>query len=337
MINSTLPVALTYGIDSRPGTLRTIVLGLQHVLVMFTAMVGSPLIIARSLQLTSSQTALMVSGCMLGCGLGTVLAAMGRGWLGGRLPLVLGVFAVFIGPCISIARTEGLDGLSGAMLLGGLLVAVSSQYLARARALLPPVVLGTVLLVTGASLLRIAAGLLTSGPGRQTGLGLLTLALIVVISSIRGTGRTLAVFIALVSGYAIAALAGLIDFSALADRPIVALPSMLPFGIAIPSGPSLAAVLACYLAASVETAVQAITVASICGVVADRRRIGGAIAADGAGSVCSVLFGGLPLTSYSQTSARSRSPESAAVSWSPRRVPCSWRSRACPAWPWPCR
>jgi xanthine permease XanP len=62
---------LIYGIEDRPGVARTVVLGLQHVLVMFTAMIGSPLAIARALELTQLQTAAMVSACMLGCGVGT--------------------------------------------------------------------------------------------------------------------------------------------------------------------------------------------------------------------------------------------------------------------------
>jgi xanthine permease XanP len=62
---------LIYGIEDRPGVARTVVLGLQHVLVMFTAMIGSPLAIARALELTQLQTGAMVSACMLGCGVGT--------------------------------------------------------------------------------------------------------------------------------------------------------------------------------------------------------------------------------------------------------------------------
>ncbi|MDB5583995.1 MAG: uracil permease, partial [Bradyrhizobium sp.] len=98
MSNPEKPEGLIYGIEDRLGWLRTSVLGLQHVLVMFTAMVGSPLAIARALDLSPLQTSAMVAGCMLGCGVGTALSALGMGPIGGRLPLVLGIFSIFVSP-----------------------------------------------------------------------------------------------------------------------------------------------------------------------------------------------------------------------------------------------
>src|SRR5437867_9527563 len=42
---------LVYQLDDYPGPTKTALFGIQHVLVMFTAMVGGPLIVARLLNL----------------------------------------------------------------------------------------------------------------------------------------------------------------------------------------------------------------------------------------------------------------------------------------------
>jgi uracil-xanthine permease len=291
---------LIYGIDDRPGAARTIVLGLQHVLVMFTAMIGSPLAIARALELGQLQTGAMVSACMLGCGVGTALSAVGIGPIGGRLPLVLGIFSIFISPTIGIAKDSGMASVSGALLIGGFATFLGSPLLGRARALLPAVVVGAILLVTGATLLRIAAGLLLRGSPATIALGLFTLAIIVILGTHGTTLRVIAVFAGFLLAYGIAAAAGMIDFNALEHTSLIAVPAVLPFGVEWPSPAALATMLVCFLAAAVETSVQAVAVARICGVDPTANRIRGAIAADGVGSVASALFGGLPLTSYSQ-------------------------------------
>ena len=291
---------LIYGIEDRVGGLRTSVLGLQHVLVMFTAMVGSPLAIARALDLSQLQTGAMVAGCMLGCGVGTALSAFGMGPIGGRLPLVLGIFSIFISPTILIAQGSGMASVTGALLIGGLIICLASPLLGRARTLLPPIVVGAILLVTGATLLRIAAGLFLRGPPLTIGLGLFTLALIVFLGTRGGTLRVIAVFGGFIVSYAIAAATGMIDFSAFEHTSLIGVPAFLPFGLEWPPPAALATILVCFLVAAVETSVQAVAVARLCGVVPTVQRVRGAVAADGVGSVVSALFGGLPLTSYSQ-------------------------------------
>jgi uracil-xanthine permease len=300
MANPQKNEGLIYGIEDRLGGFRTSVLGLQHVLVMFTAMVGSPLAVARALELGPRQTGAMVAGCMLGCGVGTVLSAFGVGPVGGRLPLVLGIFSIFVSPTIIIAQGSGMASVSGALLIGGLIMFLTSPLLGHARALLPPIVTGTILLVTGATLLRIAAGLLLRGSTATIALGLATLAIIVFLGTRSGALRVISVFGGFVVAYAIAAATGMIDFGALENTSLIAVPAFLPFGLEWPPLAALATILVCFFVAAVETSVQAVAVARLCGVAPTVQRVRGSVAADGVGSVISGLVGGLPLTSYSQ-------------------------------------
>ena len=81
-------VKLELEIDDYPGVTKTALFGLQHVLVMFTAMVGGPLIVARLLDLPPDTRIALITGTMIGCGVGTIISAMGLGFIGPRLPIV---------------------------------------------------------------------------------------------------------------------------------------------------------------------------------------------------------------------------------------------------------
>jgi xanthine/uracil permease len=216
------------------------------------------------------------------------------------LPLVLGIFSIFISPTISVAKHSGMASVSGALLIGGFVIFLLSPILGRARTQLPAVVVGAILLVTGTTLIRIAAGLLLRGSSSTIALGLLTLLITVILGTCGTNLRVIAVFASCLIAYGIAAVAGMIDFNALEHAPLIAVPAILPFGVEWPPPGALATMLVCFFAAAVETSVQAVAVARICGVDPAANRIRGAIAADGIGSLVSALFGGLPLTSYSQ-------------------------------------
>src|SRR5258708_40228325 len=81
-----------YQLEDYPGPLRTALFGIQHVLGMFTAMVGGPLIVARLLGLSAETRITMVTGTMIGCGIATMASALGIGFIGAPLPLSLALF-----------------------------------------------------------------------------------------------------------------------------------------------------------------------------------------------------------------------------------------------------
>ena len=71
-------VKLDYKLNDYPGPVKTALFGIQHVLVMFTAMVGGPLIVARLLNLSDETRIAMVSGTMIGCGIATMISSRPR-------------------------------------------------------------------------------------------------------------------------------------------------------------------------------------------------------------------------------------------------------------------
>src|ERR1700722_335177 len=149
-------LALRYGLEDKPGLVPSVLFGLQHVLVMFTAMIAAPLVIGQLLNLSPELRTTMITGVMLGCGIGTIISALGVFWVGARLPLLLGAYTVYIGPVVAMAKTTGLASATTAMVIGGIVLFVLSPLLGKLGPLFPPVVVGTLLVVTSVPLIRIA-------------------------------------------------------------------------------------------------------------------------------------------------------------------------------------
>lgn len=299
---------LDYQLDDYPGATKTLLFGLQHVLVMFTGMIGAPLLLARLLSLPPDRTGVLVTGSMIGCGIGTLISSLGIGFIGPRLPIVMGIFYVFIGPLTSMTKETSLAAAMSALIIGGGVQLAISPIMGKLHRFFPPVVTGTVLIVIGACLIKIAintaVGFNTPQFGKPSTLALATgmIVLVTLISRFStGTLRALSIFIAMVCGYAISVLFGLVDLKTVADAHWFALPALMPYGgFEWPGTAGLIAVLVCFLAAGVETTGHTLAVCRMCGVPATEARIRGAVANDGVSSALSALVGGMGLTSYSQ-------------------------------------
>ncbi|MFM9884991.1 MAG: uracil-xanthine permease family protein [Burkholderiales bacterium] len=295
-------------LNDYPGPLKTALFGIQHVLVMFTAMVGGPLIVARLLNLSPEVRIEMVTGTMIGCGIATMVSALGVGFIGPRLPIVMGVFYIFIGPIVAIAKDVSLAAAMTALMIGGLVQFAWSPLIGRLRRFFPAIVTGTTIVLIGTGLMKIginvATGLNTPSFAKPLTLGLaaMMLVLIIVISRYaRGFVRALSLFVTMVIGYLVAAALGLLDWKSVTDASWVAIPNLLPFGgLEWPGAIGLIAVIICFFATAVETTGHTLAVCRITGVPAESWRIRGAVANDGIGSTISAIFGGMALTSYSQ-------------------------------------
>jgi len=299
---------LVYQLDDYPGPTKTALFGIQHVLVMFTAMVGGPLIVARLLNLSPAVRIEMVTGTMIGCGIATMISALGLGFIGPRLPIVMGVFYIFIGPIVAISKDVSLAAAMTALMIGGLVQFAWSPLIGKMQRFFPAIVTGTTILLIGTGLMKIginvATGLNTPSFGTPLTLGLavLMIVLIIVISVYaRGFIRTLSLFVTMVIGYVVSAALGLLNFQSVTDASWVSVPMPLPFGgLEWPGLIGIVTVIVCFFATAVETTGHTLAVCRITGVPGEDWRIRGAVSNDGLGSIISALFGGMALTSYSQ-------------------------------------
>lgn len=298
---------LRYGLEDRPEPVKAVLFGLQHVLIMFSAMIASPLVIGQMLGLSPEIRAALVTGVMLGCGVGTLISSLGVGWVGARLPLLLGAYTVYIGPVVAIGKTEGLGAATGAMLISGLFLLAISPIVGKLRSLFPPIVVGALLLLTGLTLIKIAMNVAfavnTPYFGKPITFEFLigSIALIVAITTIgNGLVKSLSILLALLATYIVGISLGLANFQAVIDAPWFGFPAPLPYGLAWPGAGGLTTIMIYHVVAAIYTMSITIALCAMIGVEPSEGRIRGAIAGDGLGSTIAVFFGGVPLISYDQ-------------------------------------
>ena len=203
---------------------RLVVLGLQHVLVMYAGCVAVPLIVGGTLGLSTDVIAILVNADLFVAGLITIVQSLGIGKiLGVRLPIVAGATFTALSPMILIGGKYGMPAVYGSMLAAGVFGLLIAKPFAKIIHLFPPLVTGTVITVIGLSLIDAGAGLIAGNDESAPGYGSLShlalaasiILLIVLINRFaRGFLVSLAVLIGLIFGVIVAAFMGLVDFSA---------------------------------------------------------------------------------------------------------------------------
>lgn len=162
---------------------------------------------------------------------------------GAKVPAFLGSSFAFIAPLISISSVYGVQyAMGGAVAAGlfyclvGLIIKSSGKnWLDKA---LPPVVIGSVIVVIGLNLAPVAMGMAMNDANGNYSLAYLSIAaftlLVTVIGSIffKGFFNTIPILIGLVSGYLFALIMGflfpaysIIDFQVVKNAPWFGLPS----------------------------------------------------------------------------------------------------------------
>ena len=148
---------------------RLFALGIQHVLVMYAGAIAVPLIVGRALKLDPEQVAFLISADLFVCGIVTIIQSLGATqWFGIKMPVMMGVTFAAVGPMVAIANgNPGPDGArlmlgtnNGAGVIGMLIAPLASRMLR----FFPPVVTGTIIVVIGASLMRVGINWIFGNP-----------------------------------------------------------------------------------------------------------------------------------------------------------------------------
>ncbi|KQY60180.1 nitrate reductase [Aeromicrobium sp. Root495] len=180
---------------------RTIGIGAQHVVAMFGATFLVPAL-----------TGFPATATLFFSGVGTLLFLAVTG---NRLPSYLGSSFAFIAPIGAATASNGQGAALFGLLLTGLLLALvgvlvmftGTGWIER---LMPPVVAGAIVALIGLNLSGAATGNFQKAPWTAT----ITLAAVLLIAVFfKGLVGRLAIFLGVVVGYVVAAVAGLLDFS----------------------------------------------------------------------------------------------------------------------------
>lgn len=297
-----------YKLDGKVPVGKAIPFGLQHILAMFVANIAPILIVAGACGLSAAQTTNLVQCAMMIAGVGSLIQLFPLWKIGSGLPIVMGISFTFVSIFCVIGPEYGYGSVVGAILVGGLVEGTLGLFAKYWRKIVSPIVAASVVTSIGFSLLSVGATSFGGGSGspdfgswKNLLLGFITLLACLLFQIFaKSYFKQLSVLFGLVVGYIVAACMGIVDFSALKECGVIAIPRFMPFTPEFHVGPIVTVILI-FLVAATETIgdTSALAASALNRDVTDKE-ITGSIACDGYISSLSALFGCLPITSFSQ-------------------------------------
>lgn len=278
--------------------LHNAVAGLQILFVAFGAMVLVPLL-----------TGLNPSMALLGAGIGTILFQFITGW---KVPIFLGSSFAFIAPIIFSISTWGYGATFFGLFAAGFMYfvfafAIKIKGLDSVHKLIPPVVIGPVIIVIGLSVAGVATQMAMGKAGGEQ-VNDYTLSIIIsattfavtVLVTIFGKRflRLIPILMGITIGYALAASLGLVNFSEVMDAPWFQVPEFVR-----PEVNWMAALfmLPVAIAPAIEHIGGIMAIGKVTGKdYATTPGLHKTLAGDGLGVCVAGLIGGPPVTTYGE-------------------------------------
>ncbi len=225
---------MIYDVDEMPPLGKTLVLALQHVFAMFGATILVPILVNAA----AGETVLTIPVALVTSGIGTLIYLV---CTKKKSPVYLGSSFAFITP-VAVAYTKGGIGgaMTGIMAVGLIYVTIAiiikfagKEWLGK---LLPPVVIGPMIMIIGLGLAPSAISQIGLAGGASVDYRLLIVSLVsflvtaLVMTRAKGFFKIIPFLIGIISGYITAVIFGLIDFTEVVRASFFSIPSFkLPF------------------------------------------------------------------------------------------------------------
>ena len=225
---------LLYDIDEMPPVGKSIILALQHVFAMFGATILVPILVNAA----AGETVLTIPVALVASGIGTLIYIL---CTKAKSPVYLGSSFAFIAPVAAAYMKAGISGaMTGIMAVGLIyvIVALIIKFVGKdwLDKILPPVIIGPMIMVIGLSLASSAIGQIGLAAGTEfewKGIVVALVAFLVtalVMTRAKGFLRVIPFLVGIVSGYVVAACLGMVDFSLVKEAKWFAMPDfVLPF------------------------------------------------------------------------------------------------------------
>ncbi|WP_227935746.1 solute carrier family 23 protein [Alkalihalobacillus deserti] len=216
------------GIKEVPRFDKWIIFSLQHLFAMFGATILVPYLVGLS-----------PAVALLSSGLGTLAYLL---ITRGQIPAYLGSSFAFIGPIIAATATSGPEGAMVGSFLAGLVYGVVALLIKTIGVdwimrILPPIVVGPVIIVIGLGLAPVAIDMAMNNPSAESysatysAVAIITL-LITVLATMffKGFFSLVPIMFGIIGGYITAFFFGLVDISPVQEAKWFALPDVIvPF------------------------------------------------------------------------------------------------------------
>ncbi|MCM3732239.1 NCS2 family nucleobase:cation symporter [Fictibacillus nanhaiensis] len=289
-------------VHEKPSPVQWLTLSLQHLFAMFGATVLVPFLVG-----------LHPGVALVSSGLATLAYLLVTR---GQIPAYLGSSFAFITPILTVKAFGGPEAAMLGSFLAGLVYGVVAllikgfgfRWLMR---ILPPVVVGPVIIVIGLGLANVAVGMAMNLPGTEEyslthfTVALFTLAVTIICSIFfRGILGIIPILIGIIAGYTFAYFRGLVDFTKVAEAKWIQAPDFIvPFVTYTPDFS--------WSIAMIMMPVAAVTIAEHIGHQLVLSKVVGrnfiekpglhrSILGDGLGVMIGSMIGGPPVTTYGE-------------------------------------
>lgn len=281
------------------------VLGLQHLLAMYSGSILVPIMIAGALGYSCQQLTYLISTDIFMCGVATFLQLQLNKYFGIGLPVVLGVAFQSVAPLIMIGQKHGSGAMFGALIVSGIYVLLIAGIFSKIANFFPPIVTGSVITTIGLTLIPVAIGNMGNNSEKPTAQSLLLAAvtiLIILLVNIFAKGflKSISILIGLIIGTIIASFMGLVDFAPVTQAPLVHVPT--PFYFGIPKFELSSIVMMCIIAtvSLVESTGVYFALSDITNEKLDSIRLRNGYRAEGLAVLLGGIFNTFPYTGFSQ-------------------------------------
>ena len=298
------------GVDAIPPLARLFPLGLQHVLALYAGAVAVPLIVGGALGYSAEDLAFLISADLFIAGIATIVQSVGFWRFGVRLPLMQGVTFAAVGPMIAIGQQHGIQTIFGSVIACGLFMVLVAPFFAQLLRFFPPIVTGTVILIIGLSLMRVAAGWIMTGstadapgaPPINVAFAFGTLLFIVLLERFAPAALArVSVLLGLVVGTLVALFVpGMTDWSGVAGAGWFAVMTPFHFGLPVFEIASIISMCIVGIVIMTETTGDMIAVGEIVERPVTRRQLADGLRADGLGTILGGIFNTFPYTAFAQ-------------------------------------
>lgn len=195
--------------------IKQIILGLQHLIAMFGATVLVPILTGFD-----PSVALVAAGC------GTLIFHF---CTKKKVPVFLGSSFAFIPLILTVKEMHGGDlaYAQGGIMVAGLMYVLLSLCIKtigveKINKFLPPQVVGPMIMVIGLNLVPVA---LDMASGQYVVAGVTLAVALGVTLLAKGFTKQLSILIGVLTGYAVAAVMGIVDTSAVSEAAVIAVPA----------------------------------------------------------------------------------------------------------------
>lgn len=294
---------------SSPGKL--IILGLQHVLVMYAGAVAVPLMIGDRLGLSKETVALLISSDLFCCGVVTLMQCIGVGrFMGIRLPVIMSVTFAAVTPMIAIGINPdiGLMGIFGATIAAGIITTLLAPLIGRLMPLFPPLVTGIVITSIGLSIIQVGIDWAAGGKGNPDygspvylSISFSVLLFILLITRFaKGLMSNISVLAGIIFGFVLSLMLNKVNLTGLEDAAWFAIVTPMALGTPVFDPVSILIMTAIMIIVFIESMGMFLALGEIVGRKLTSEDIIRGLRVDGIGTVFGGIFNSFPHTSFSQ-------------------------------------